>query len=183
MTLPSTALLDDLARLIGYPDDDLQAALHRCLADLPAQSPEAAAQLAAFGDAIAGMSPGALQEEYTDAFDFNPACALDLGWHLFGDAHERGPFMAALRDDLARAGVPETADLPDHLAHVLALAGREDPERAALLVDLVSPAIQAVERALVARGSPYQHLLKAVTTVLAGIGAPRVPAGGAPHDS
>jgi nitrate reductase molybdenum cofactor assembly chaperone NarJ/NarW len=183
VTAPSTAVFDDLAKLLAYPDGDLQPDLRRCLADVPELPAEAAAALEAFGGEIAGWSTGALQEEYADAFDFNPACALDLGWHLFGDAHDRGAFMAALREDLARAGVPETSDLPDHLTHVLALAGRESPERAALLVELVSPAIQAVERALAARGSPYQHLLKAVMTVLAGIGAPRVPAGGARHDS
>jgi nitrate reductase molybdenum cofactor assembly chaperone NarJ/NarW len=183
MIRPGTALLDDLAALLGYPAGDLQAPLRRCLADPGALPPEAAAALEAFREAIAGWSPQALQEEYTDAFDFNPACALDLGWHLFGDAHDRGAFMAAVREDLARTGVPETSDLPDHLSHVLALAGREHPERAALLVDLVSPAIEAVARALARRGSPYQHLLEAVMTVLAGIGAPREPAGGPPHDA
>jgi nitrate reductase molybdenum cofactor assembly chaperone NarJ/NarW len=183
MTRPSTPALDDLATLVGYPAGDVQAALRRCLADPSALPPGAAAALEAFREAIAGWSPQALQEEYTGAFDFNPACALDLGWHLFGDTHDRGAFMAALREDLARAGVPETSDLPDHLGHVLALAARENPARAALLVDLVSPAIQAVARALARRGSPYQHLLEAVMLVLAGTCAPHVPAGGAPHDA
>jgi nitrate reductase molybdenum cofactor assembly chaperone NarJ/NarW len=166
VTALSTAVLDDLARLLRYPDGDLQGDLRRCLAEVRDLPAEATAALERFGGAIAGWSTSALQEEYADAFDFNPACALDLGWHLFGDGHDRGAFMAALREDLARAGVPETSDLPDHLTHVLALAARENPGRAALLVELVSPAIQAVERALVARGSPYQHLLKAVMTVL-----------------
>jgi nitrate reductase molybdenum cofactor assembly chaperone NarJ/NarW len=166
VTALSTVVLDDLAKLLAYPDGDLHGDLRRCVADVRDLPTEATAALEAFRGAIDGWSTSALQEEYADAFDFNPACALDLGWHLFGDGHDRGAFMAALREDLARAGVPETSDLPDHLTHVLALVARERPERAALLVELVSPAIQAVERALVARGSPYQHLLKAVMTVL-----------------
>jgi nitrate reductase molybdenum cofactor assembly chaperone NarJ/NarW len=170
MTVARAALLDTLAALIDYPDADLPARARRCLADLAAVSPAAAVELERFAEAIAGPSLGALREQYTETFDLDPACALDVGWHLFGERHERGAFMAALRDDLRRAGVSETTELPDHLIHVLPLVGREPPDRAAALAALVAPAIERMHRALVARGSPYVHVLAAVGAVMAGVG-------------
>lgn len=171
MTAGGTGLLETLARLVEYPDGDLEPRVRACLAHPTAIGPAAAAELERFADAIAGTSVGELQERYTATFDLDPACALDVGWHLFGDAHERGTFMAALREDLQQAGVPETAELPDHLPHVLELVSREQPARAAALASLVAPAIAALHRALAARESPYLHVLAALQDVIAAIGA------------
>jgi nitrate reductase assembly molybdenum cofactor insertion protein NarJ len=68
--------------------------------------------------------------------------------------------------------VPETAELPDHLTHVLALVAREPSARAASLAALVAPAIERVHRGLAERGSPYVHVLAAIRAVVAGIGTP-----------
>jgi nitrate reductase delta subunit len=170
MTGGCPELFDALAALVAYPDGDLEPRARACRAEVAAISPAATVELGRFADAIAGPSVGELQEQYTETFDLNPACSLDVGWHLFGETHRRGAFMAALREDLRRAGVPETAELPDHLTHVLALVGREHPARAAALAALVAPAIEAVHRALATRGSPYVHVLAALRDVVAGIG-------------
>jgi nitrate reductase delta subunit len=170
MTAGCAGRLDALIGLLGYPDAGLPSRARAALAD-PALGPSAVADLQGFAGAIAGMSIGDLQEHYTATFDLDPACALDVGWHLFGDAHERGAFMAALREDLQRAGVPETRELPDHLTRVLALLGREQPDRAAALAELIAPAIGSVRRALAGRQSPYVHVLAAVQAVMAGAGA------------
>ena len=168
-----TEVLDELGALIGYPKADLGPRVRACLTGLAAISPAAASDLASFGDAIAGMSLAQLQEHYTESFDLTPTCALDVGWHLFGDAHKRGPFMAALREDLRRAEVPETAELPDHLTHVLRLLGREAPPRAAVLAATIAPAIERVHGVLARRDSPYRHLLSAVAAVVASLLAER----------
>jgi nitrate reductase delta subunit len=115
------------------------------------------------------MSTAELQEEYTAAFDFDPACALELGWHLFGESRERGAFLAALREDLTSAGIQESHELPDHATHVLALVAREDYARAAQLADLVMPAVGAIERALLKRRSPYVHVFAAMYAELAAL--------------
>jgi nitrate reductase assembly molybdenum cofactor insertion protein NarJ len=107
----------------------------------------------------------------TAKFDMNPASALDLGWHLFGDAPERGAFMAALRDDLERVAVRESRELPDHLTHILALLAREDEDRAVRLAHLIAPAIENVRVALAGGKSPYAHVLAAVQTLVAAIGS------------
>jgi nitrate reductase delta subunit len=166
MTAGRTGLLDALAALVGYPDGALGSRVRACLGEAAAISPAAADELARFAEAIAAPSLGELQEQYTATFDLDPACALDVGWHLFGERHERGAFMAALREDLRRAGVPESAELPDHLTHVLAVLGRDEPARAAALAALVTPAIERVHGALAARGNPYVHVLAAVRAAL-----------------
>jgi nitrate reductase delta subunit len=122
--------------------------------------------LARFEEGISALDLAARQERYAEAFDFDPDCTLDLGWHLFGDSHERGAFMAALADDLARAGVVRSAELPDHLSHVLALIGREEPQRAGMLTELIEPAVQQVRRSLASRRSPYGALIDAVCAAL-----------------
>ena len=95
----------------------------------------------------------------------------NVGWHLFGDTHKRGGFMAGLGEDLRRAGIQGSAELPDHLTQVLALVGREEPTRASALAEVVAPAIATVRRALDARKSPYAHVLAAVQDAVGGLRA------------
>jgi nitrate reductase delta subunit len=162
-----------LAALVAYPDDRTHAGARALLA--AAQATAGADAAREFLDVTAPMTTADLQEEYTAAFDFDPACALDLGWHLYGESRERGALLARLREDLQRAAIPETHELPDHLTHVLELIAREPDERAAPLAELVKPAVGAIERALAKRGSPYAHLLAAVYAELASV-AERAPA-------
>jgi nitrate reductase delta subunit len=156
-----------LVRLVAYPDEHTRADARGLLPALRGTAGTAA--VGEFLEVTAGMSLVELQEHYTAAFDFDPACALDLGWHLFGESRERGAFLAALREDLDRAEIPETPELPDHLTNVLALISRDEYRRAAQLADLVMPAVADIERALMARGSPYTHALAAVYAELAAL--------------
>ncbi len=151
-----------LARLVSYPDANTAT--------------DAAAAGPVF-DAIAAMPLGCLQEQYTADFDFDPACSLNVGWHLFGESRERGAFLALLREDLGRAGIAESAELPDHLSHVLALVDRDEPSRAAELAAIVLPAVAAIEQALTARRSPYAHLLHHVYTELSALAEHAVATG------
>jgi nitrate reductase delta subunit len=114
-------------------------------------------------------APAARQEQFVDAFDLDPACTLDVGWHLFGDRPERGIFLAMLRDDLRRMGIDEHGELPDHLPTLLRLIAREDEGPASELATLVAPAVERVQRRLVERGSPYGAVLEEVVRLLAGV--------------
>jgi len=35
-------------------------------------------------------------------FDINPACALEVGWHLFGEDYMRGQFLVRMREELSK---------------------------------------------------------------------------------
>ena len=106
-----------------------------------------------------------MQELYVQTFEFNPACTLEIGWHIFGENYERGEFLVRMREQLRRHGITESSELPDHLCHILPLLDRLDAEEAADLVgQFVLPALAKIKDAL--DGSAYQDLVVATATRL-----------------
>ena len=94
-----------------------------------AELPEAAQGISEFGQFVEQCGEFELEEAYTRTFDVNPACALEIGWHLFGEDYMRGQFLVRMRGELAKYGIPESSELPDHLTHVLAvIAAMPDDE-------------------------------------------------------
>jgi len=107
----------------------------------------------------------AMQELYVQTFVFNPACTLEIGWHIFGENYERGEFLVRMREQLRSHGIAESCELPDHLCHILLLLDRLDSEEAADLVgQFVLPALAKIKDAL--NGSAYQDLVVATATRL-----------------
>lgn len=159
------SMWDVLAALVAYPkampSDRITAAI-----DARAVDPDVAGALDRFRTAVSDMSLTELQECYSEAFDFGPACTLDVGWHLFGESRERGTFLASLVDELSAAGVARSAELPDHLTHVLMLIGRAETGRAVALAGLVEPAVEKIRLALEDRRSEYSALIDGIRTAL-----------------
>jgi nitrate reductase delta subunit len=105
------------------------------------------------------------QELYVQTFEFNPACTLEIGWHLFGENYERGEFLVRMRQELRRYEIPETAELPDHLTHLLALIGRMERQDAVELAgQFLLPALAKIQDAL--KENPYESVIAAVRTQL-----------------
>lgn len=167
-------LFDDLAALAVFPRFALAPHARACAAEWRTACPDAAAAMERFAVTIDGFSLPALQEEYTAAFDFDPACALELGWHLYGDAFERGAFLVEIRDALTRAGVAESDGLPDHIAHILPLLAREEADCAQAHAAMVAPAIARVRESLQKRQSPYLDLIAAIEAAVAALRAGRL---------
>ncbi len=95
-----------------------------------------------------GLSAEALQELYVQAFEFNPAATLEVGWHLFGENYERGEFLVRMRGELRRHGISESSELPDHLTHLLPLVARMDRDEAARLAgESLLPALAKIRNA------------------------------------
>ncbi|HWQ55728.1 MAG TPA: molecular chaperone TorD family protein [Bryobacteraceae bacterium] len=102
----------------------------------------------------------AAQELYVQTFEFNPACTLELGWHLYGENYERGEFLVRMRGELRRHAIAETTELPDHLTHVLRLIGRMDAGEAARLAgEAVLPALEKIK---LPPDSPYVPVLESI---------------------
>jgi nitrate reductase assembly molybdenum cofactor insertion protein NarJ len=165
---------DLLAAALDYPVDTAYIErIARCAQELEAEATECgefrqvATALAQMGSEMARCGTGTLQERYTAAFDFDPACSLDIGWHLFSDGPERGPWLAAVREDLMRAGIEETGELPDHLTHLLRLIPREDRTRSAELAEVVAPVVANIRDRLAARANTFAALLDAALCLLA----------------
>ncbi len=162
MTARSPAAFDALAGVLRYPDNGYRALARGCAATVEGLSAEAASRAAAFAGEISDLDRDEIGELYTRTFDLDPACALDLGWHLYGEAYERGRFLVTLRGLLRAHGVAERIELPDHIAHVLPLLGRMEPGQAAELAkNAVAPALTTMRDALESTDNPFRHALAA----------------------
>ncbi len=160
-------LLDSLSRLLSYPDEgyfELVKASVQLAAEVDLES---ANRLAHFGEQLSGSTAEELQELYVRTFDLNPICALEVGWQLFGDNYDRGDFLVRMKDELRRYGVVQSAELPDHLCHVLPLLGRMERDRAReLSATSVVPAVKKMLAGLEGKQSPYERVLRAVVGLL-----------------
>jgi nitrate reductase assembly molybdenum cofactor insertion protein NarJ len=119
----------------------------------------------------------AAQELYVQTFEFNPACTLEIGWHLFGENYERGEFLVRMREQLRRCGIAESSELPDHLTHLLVLIERmEHEEGAELAGQYLLPALAKIQDGL--KDNAYGSLIAAIQAKLEADypDAPRRPA-------
>lgn len=159
---------DRLADLVEYPEGASYAQLIAAPIGAGADCGVAEA-LGRFRESVAANGARVMQERYVEAFDFDPASTLDLGWHLFGDTPDRGAFLAALREDIVRAGVFERGELPDNLAIVMRLIARLDGTAASKLAARIAPAVARVHDQLRSRNNPYADLIDAVGRMVAGV--------------
>jgi nitrate reductase delta subunit len=166
---PEQSVLDALAALVSYPRAEIHDAVRACAAALHKTCPQAGEEIERFDYAVAETPLHVLQDVYVAAFDFDPGCSLELGWHLFGESHDRGAFMASIRERLEGLDIAETEGLPDHLANLLRLLAREEPARAGPLAERIAPALAHVRAELKARRSFYHHLLAAVDLTVASL--------------
>jgi len=154
-------LLDSLAGLFEYPSGDFadRAAACRALADR--RSPGRGEAIADLEERARGMSRGEVEEMFTRTFEINPVCALEIGWHIYGEDYARGALLVRLRQELRARGVPEITELPDHLTHVLQLMGRlEEPLANDLAGRYLLPALRKMIGAVKDGDCPYTGLLE-----------------------
>jgi len=155
-------------RLVTYPGDTYADDVAAFVASVAPWLPEAARDLAAFAAQVAGLSVEEQQELFTRTFDLNPVCALEAGWHLYGEDYERGAFLVEMRRQLRAHGIAEGGELPDHLALLLALVARLGSDDAdALVARALLPAVEKMLPSLESGGSPFLPLVNAIRQVLA----------------
>ena len=158
-----------MAGILRYPDRGYHDRVSSCRRALEGHYRTAADCLHSFAKEIEGKPLEQLEELYIQTFDFNPRSTLDVGWHLFGEDFNRGAFLIKIRREMARLGVPESAELPDHLAHILAVLGRMEPEAARNFA--VSCVIPAVSKTLdgIPEGNPYHQVIEGIVALLDGM--------------
>ncbi|MEE8584436.1 MAG: molecular chaperone TorD family protein [Acidobacteriota bacterium] len=167
MTPSEVELYDGLSDVLTYPGPDYQRKVSRCAGMLQRTHPQAEGTFNQFAQRIAPKAVHELEELFTRTFDLDPACCLEVGWHLFGENYERGRFLVRMRQELSRSQVRESTELPDHLTHVLRALARMDSDMAAgFVAEGVLPALEKMMNALEGRDNPYECLLQAIRTVL-----------------
>lgn len=148
----------DLADLFEYPESNL---VRQIAVDGNTNLSES---LTNFMVGIENFSLSDLQELYTRTFDLNPVCALEIGYHLFGENYKRGEFLANLRETEAPFQLGQDKQLPDYMPVLLRLITKLDDEelRTALIVDCMAPAIDKMIASLKDGENPYRYLLETV---------------------
>lgn len=162
------SIYENLADLLDYPVADWQSRCDECKELLTAESESFVSQFSLFATETEKLSLSELQELYTRTFDLSPVCALDIGYHLFGENYKRGVFLANLRETEAPFDLGQEHQLPDFLPVLLRLLTKLDDEglRSALIVDCMIPALEKMLKTLSEGENPYRHLIAAVNTKL-----------------
>jgi nitrate reductase assembly molybdenum cofactor insertion protein NarJ len=72
-----------------------------------------------------------------------------------------------MRGQLRRFSLPESAELPDHLTHVLHVLGRMDGGEAGdFSANCVMPALERILAGLADKSNPYEKTLSAIISTL-----------------
>jgi len=162
--MPDAAIYNALVALLTYPEADYP---QRIEASVKVATGDCREQLQQFTVQMHGLRTDQLQEMFTQTFDLNPTCSLELGWHLFGENYERGLLLVRVREELRRHGLAESTELPDHLTHVLQLMERMEHETAADFgAACVLPALEKMLQAVHDKKNPFENVLLAVRSLL-----------------
>lgn len=160
-------VLDDLAALLGYPAPHLRQLAEAACERVAALHVEAGEELARFAAHVRASTTWELEELYTRTFDLNPVCALELGWHLYGEQYERGEFLAHMRDLVWSVGLAESTELPDHLTTVLPVLGRlERAPAERFTANYLRPALARMLAGFAGRENSYETVLRALALLL-----------------
>lgn len=155
-----------LADMLDYPSPRLPEQISECVALLPPEIAPAMQDFYAFAEQAGDAET---EELYARTFDMRTECSLYVGYHIFGDDHRRGLFMAKLREEYRTHGYSDGGELPDYLPVVLRYIAtcESDDVIAELISECVLPAITKARQTLEAERHPYTPLLQAVSAVLA----------------
>ncbi len=163
--LPNVLFL--IGRLLNYPEPGTIQLAERLCAELRDELSLAAPSAREFLLFSRQHDSRDIEEVFTRSFDINPACALEVGWHLFGEEYIRGLFLVRMREELRKYDLPETVELPDHIAHVLSVAAAMPADEATRFVcACVLPAVKKMNQALADKETPYRHILHCLESVL-----------------
>ncbi len=168
--------MDLLARIMRYPEPELATLVGTAVvAFAEAEEFEFSCALQKFAESCGGYSDVEISEIFTRTFDMSAQCALELGWHLFGESYDRGLYLVWMREKLREFGVAESTDLPDHLSYALRILARLEDEDAGEFARLcILPALLKIEPGFKDDGNPFQPLVKAVAELLTKIFGPAV---------
>jgi nitrate reductase delta subunit len=161
-----------LALALDYPSGDTVVVCQELATRARAERPQAADGYEEFASVAGALADYRLRELYAETFDWNPACCLYVGFHLFGESYKRGAFMAKLNGEYRTRGFSAGNELPDHLCVMLRyLADVEDDEVALWLTDeAIAPALRKIAKAFDDSDSIYGTLMQAAFATFERVG-------------
>jgi nitrate reductase delta subunit len=155
-----------LARLLSYPDADLQRDLPDLDAALQSEhclTPTRQIELLALIMLLQNGTRLDNEAHYVEVFDRGRATSLHLFEHVHGDSRERGPAMIDLTQTYEKAGLFLAAgEMPDYLPVLLEFASTQPPQEARALLGEMAHIFNAIFQALQQRQSAYASVLGAL---------------------
>lgn len=162
-----TEICNSLSDLLKYPDDNYIDRVDKCYNLLKETRSPAHPLVKKFNSTIKEKSVEELQELFTRTFDLNPLCALEVGWHIYGESYERGAFIVKMRQTLKKLEIVESTELPDHLSYILeALGLMEQTEAKEFSSQYILPALEKMQKGLKDKVNPYESVLRAISNEL-----------------
>ena len=160
--------LGTMSRLLSYPDEHYSQLVEMLYLIVQSPLSEAARGISQFGQFSEQCDEFELEETYTRTFDVNPSCALEIGWHLYGEDYRRGAFLVQMRQSLAEENLPESGELPDHISHCLLLLAQLDLEDGREFTkSYLLPAIEKIRRGFKDKETnPYRNVVDVLHAVL-----------------
>lgn len=163
----SSEILNAFGELLSYPNERTMTVTEWLYCLIKDDLPEAATCVSEFGTWSERTTPGDWEETFTQTFDNNPKCALEVGWHLFGEEYARGMFLVRMREEMRRFGIVESGELPDHLVHVLKiLAAMPGNEAGPFATACVLPGVKKLRDGVATVSTPYAGIVEALVKVL-----------------
>ena len=154
-----------LSVLLRYPDAalvDARDEIREAIEALPDNRP-----LAEFGRYLDGADGGELARAYVETFDLHRRTSLYLTYYVHGDTRKRGMALLRLKRLYTAAGLePATGELPDYLPLMLEFAALAPDDLGETLLREHRPSLELLRRGLDEAGSPYAHLLEALSSAL-----------------
>ena len=164
MTDEKRYLLKLISILLQYPDDEFILSLEE-LKEAVAQVPqvEQRQRCVSFLDYLGNNSLIRLQEEYTSTFDLNPETCLNLTYHRWGDARERGSALVEFHQLYGTTGYESsTGELPDYLPLILEFLSINRQEKQVSFLGQYSDQVEVISSRLQEAGSPHSGLFEIV---------------------
>ena len=158
------------AAILEYPTARIVEQAGNCATALAPVAKRAAGLAANFAEFCQSVTPGHLEELYTETFDLQAICSPYVGYHLFGEDRRRGEFMVRLKDYYRSQDRPLNGELPDHLSVMLKSVtwGERDGEAGELKGFCLVPAVKKMTGLFDGKNNPYHHILTALLITLEG---------------
>lgn len=167
MTNEKRHLLKVLSILLQYPDDEFILSLEELEEAVGEISQvEQRERCVNFLDYLDNNLLIPSQEEYTATFDFNPAASLNLSYHKWGDARERGNGLVGFHQLYQAAGYECTSgELPDYLPLLLEFLSINRQECDFSFLGQYCDQLKSIGALLQESGSPYAGLFEIVLDI------------------
>ncbi len=169
-TLPPeqlTLVWQSVSLLLDYPDDDLLGRVDLLRAAAAGAPPAIGDSLRSFLDHLEATPLPELQADYVETFDTRRRCNLFLTYFAHGDTRKRGMALLRFKQTYLSAGFElDDAELPDHLCVVLEFAATGDQALGRDLILDHRAGLELLRLSLRDMGSPWAHLIDAVTATL-----------------